>query len=155
MSRKTAVNDPIKTVRKRSTLASVAPSPVVEPSKKTVITAISSREEFHRVLELNPGLLVMKMGAPWCGPCNAIQKEVHDFFGSSPDTVICADINVDQSTDLYMYLKAKRMVNGIPTILMYQRGNTSFAPSDSVVGADKVELEKFFKRCSKTASLLR
>jgi hypothetical protein len=39
------------------------------------------------------------------------------------------------------------MVNGIPVILMYKKGNTSFTPDDSVTGADPTQLDAFFKRC--------
>jgi hypothetical protein len=39
------------------------------------------------------------------------------------------------------------MVNGIPVILMYKRGNVSFIPDDSVTGADPGALDAFFKRC--------
>jgi len=48
---------------------------------------------------------------------------------------------------LYAYLKQKRMVNGIPVMLMYKRGNLTFAPDDSVTGADPNDLDSFFKRC--------
>jgi hypothetical protein len=54
---------------------------------------------------------------------------------------------VDESIYLYSYLKHKKMVNGIPVILMYKRGNVSFAPDDSVTGADPNQLDAFFKRC--------
>ena len=39
------------------------------------------------------------------------------------------------------------MVNGIPVILVYKRGNVSFAPDDSVTGSDPAQLDAFFKRC--------
>ena len=39
------------------------------------------------------------------------------------------------------------MVNGIPVMLMYKRGNVSFAPDDSVTGSDPAQLDAFFKRC--------
>jgi len=39
------------------------------------------------------------------------------------------------------------MVNGIPVVLLYKKGNTNFFPDDSITGADPVELDKFFRRC--------
>ncbi len=39
------------------------------------------------------------------------------------------------------------MVNGIPAILLYKKGNNSYIPDDSITGADPVELDKFFRRC--------
>jgi hypothetical protein len=61
--------------------------------------------------------------------------------------VVCADIDVDESFDLYAHLKQKKMVNGIPVILMFKKGNVSYIPDDSVTGADPAALDAFFKRC--------
>jgi thiol-disulfide isomerase/thioredoxin len=114
---------------------------------KQVISNFENRNEFLKLLKLNPGLVIVKLGASWCGPCKKIAHLVDAFFASSPPDVICADIDVDDSIDLYSYLKTKRMVNGIPVILMYKRGNVSFIPDDSVTGADPSALDAFFKRC--------
>jgi len=114
---------------------------------KQVINAFANRDEFLKLLKVNPGLVIVKLGATWCGPCRKIAHLVEGFFASSPPDVICADIDVDESIDLYSYLKQKRMVNGIPVILLYKRGNVSFVPDDSVTGSDPGQLDAFFKRC--------
>lgn len=114
---------------------------------KTVISYFQSREHFTRLLENNPGLIILKLGASWCGPCKKIKPVVDAFFASSPDTVICGDIDVDESVDLYTYFKSKRMVNGIPVLMCFKKGNTSYIPDDSVTGTDPVALDAFFKRC--------
>lgn len=114
---------------------------------KQVITVFESREDFLKLLTVNPGLIIVKLGASWCGPCKQIAHIVEAFFASSPANVICADIDVDDSIDLYAFLKQKKMVNGIPVMLMYRKGNVSFAPNDSVTGADPGALDAFFKRC--------
>jgi len=114
---------------------------------KQIISNFESREEFLNLLKVNPGLIIVKLGATWCGPCKKIAPIVEAFFANSPANVICADIDVDESIDLYAYLKQKRMVNGIPVMLMYKRGNLNFAPDDSVTGADPNHLDAFFKRC--------
>ena len=114
---------------------------------KQIISSFSSRDEFLQLLKVNPGLVIVKLGASWCGPCKQIAHIVEAFFASSPPNVICADIDVDHSIDLYAYLKQKKMVNGIPVMLMYAKGNVSFAPNDSVTGADPGQLDAFFKRC--------
>jgi len=114
---------------------------------KQVISSFADRNEFLTLLKANPGLVVMKLGATWCGPCKQIAHVVEGFFASSPANVVCADIDVDQSIDLYAYLKKNRMVNGIPVILLYKKGNHTFAPNDSVTGTNPAELNAFFKRC--------
>jgi hypothetical protein len=116
-------------------------------SSKQVISEIESRDAFFHLLRHNPGLIVLKLGAEWCGPCKTIQHAVHGFFATSPDDVICGDIDVDKSFDFYSFLKSKKMVNGIPVLLCYKKGNMTFIPDDSITGADPAELHKFFVRC--------
>ena len=116
-------------------------------TQKTIISHFQSRDQFLRLLDNNPGLVIIKLGATWCGPCKKIKPVVDAFFASSPDNVICCEIDVDESYDLYSYYKSKKMVNGIPVILCYKKGNTTFIPDDSVTGSSPVELDKFFKRC--------
>jgi hypothetical protein len=65
------------------------------------------------------------------------------------DNIQCAIIDIDKCFDVYSYLKSKRMVNGVPVILCYKKGNNNFAPDDIVVGADKNKINEFFIRCSK------
>lgn len=114
---------------------------------KSIITALESRAQLQRVLENNPGLVIVKFGATWCGPCQKIKPVVDAFFATSPDTVLCCDLDIDESFDTYAYLKSKKMVNGVPAMLCYVRGNTSFIPDDSVTGADPRALDQFFQRC--------
>jgi thioredoxin 1 len=114
---------------------------------KEVISEIPNRESFFHLLQHNPGLIIIKLGATWCGPCKLIKNVVHGFFASSPPEVVCADIDVDQSIDFYSFLKSKKMVNGIPVLLCYKKGNVTFIPDDSVTGAAPVELDNFFRRC--------
>ena len=114
---------------------------------KKIVSEIANREAFFHLLGHNPGLIVLKLGATWCGPCQKIKDVVHGFFASSPDEVICCDIDVDESFDLYALLKSKKMVNGIPVILCYKKGNLSYIPDDSITGTDPVKLDAFFKRC--------
>ena len=116
--------------------------------QKTIISYFESREQFFHLLENNPGLVIIKMGATWCRPCKKIKPVVDEFFASSPDNVVCCEIDVDECGDLYSYFKSKRMVNGIPVVLCFKKGNTSYIPDDSVTGADPVGLDKFFTSCS-------
>jgi thioredoxin-like negative regulator of GroEL len=114
---------------------------------KEIISEIPDRQAFFHLLNNNPGLIILKLGAEWCGPCKQIKEVVHSFFATSPVDVVCGDIDVDQSFDYYSMLKSKKMVNGIPVILCYIKGNNTFIPDDMVTGADPIGLNAFFKRC--------
>ena len=113
---------------------------------KQVISEIPNRDSFFHLLKHNPGMIVIKLGAEWCGPCKQIKNVVHAFFVSSPPEVVCADIDVDKCFDFYSFLKSKKMANGIPLILCYKKGNVTFIPDDSVTGSDAGQLHLFFKR---------
>ena len=118
-------------------------------ASKIIITKFDSRNDFLKLLSNNPGLIIVKLGAEWCGPCKRIAPVLEGFFATSPDTVVCCDIDVDESFDFYAFLKSKRMVNGIPVILCYKKDNQTFLPDDSITGADPIALDLFFKRCNK------
>jgi hypothetical protein len=38
------------------------------------------------------------------------------------------------------------MVNGIPVILSYEKGNNNYIPNDIVVGSDVAKINEFFQR---------
>jgi hypothetical protein len=114
---------------------------------KSIISDIPNREVFFHLLENNPGLIVLKLGAEWCGPCKQIKNVVHAFFATSPAEVVCGDIDVDKSFDFFSFLKSKKMVNGIPVMLCYKKGNTTFIPDDTITGSHPEDLHKFFLRC--------
>lgn len=116
---------------------------------KQVISEIANRDAFFHLLQHNPGLIIIKLSTVWCGPCKLIEKSVHAFFATSPPEVICADIDVDKSFDFYSFLKSKKMVNGIPVLLCYKKGNATYIPDDIITGADPNALHQFFTRCGK------
>jgi thioredoxin-like negative regulator of GroEL len=116
---------------------------------KQIISEIANREAFFTLLQHNTGLIVIKLGSEWCPPCKTIKQVVHGFFASSPPEVICGDIDVDKSFDFYSFLKSKKMVNGIPVLLCYKKGNSTYVPDDIITGSDSQQLHQFFIRCGK------
>ena len=115
--------------------------------KKTIVCAIASRKSFNELLDNNTGLIILKFGANWCGPCLTIKKCIDFYFANTHENIICCDIDIDESFDVYAFLKHKKMVNGIPALLCYKKGNTTFIPDDSVTGSSTTEIDLFFKRC--------
>uniref|UniRef100_A0A6C0HH21 Thioredoxin domain-containing protein n=1 Tax=viral metagenome TaxID=1070528 RepID=A0A6C0HH21_9ZZZZ len=112
-----------------------------------ILDKIDNVKQFGEYLQTNPGLIIIKFGAEWCGPCKMIEKQVHDWFDRMPATVQGFIIDVDESFELYAFLKTKKMVNGVPVILCYDKGNLNYIPSDNIIGADKVGIDAFFNRC--------
>ena len=116
---------------------------VPQTSVRDIVTSIDSREILLDLIKKNPSHIVIKLGAEWCNPCKRIEKNVHDFFTRCPSNVICCDIDIDDNFDIYAFLKTKRMVSGIPTVLVYSKGNESFVPDHIHSGSDVKTFESF------------
>jgi len=121
-------------------------------SDNKIITNISNKEEFFRLLQNNPGLVLLKFGATWCGPCKAVDPIIHNYFVSTPENVVCCILDIDDNFELYGYMKKSRVTNGIPVVLCYDASNLTIMPTDSVTGANKIELYKFLNRVSQRIS---
>ena len=67
------------------------------------ITDIESQKEFIDLLNNNKGVIVIKLGAEWCGPCKLIENEVHDFFDNAPANMTTVNLDVDESFDIYAF----------------------------------------------------
>lgn len=118
---------------------------------RPILTQISDRSHFKEILSNNPGLIIIKFGAEWCQPCKRIKEQVNYYFERMPNNVQCMVIDIDECFDVYAFLKSKKMVNGIPVLLCYNKGNVGFIPDDSVTGTDNVHLNQFFERCVEAA----
>jgi thioredoxin-like negative regulator of GroEL len=105
-----------------------------------------TRADFERLLAENPGKVVLKFGATWCGPCKRIEAHVNDWINTFDDSVVSVIIDIDESFDIYGVFKARRQVNGIPAILCFKKGNLSYIPDFSVNTSDLEAVNTFFKR---------
>lgn len=113
----------------------------------TVYTELADREAFQEVLDQNEGIVILKFGADWCGPCKLISPFVKTIVDKLPSSFTMYDLDVDDNFEIYAYLKSKKMVTGIPVILAYYRENKTFASNESISGADEVAYKRFFTAC--------
>jgi thiol-disulfide isomerase/thioredoxin len=119
---------------------------MVRPDEDTYI--FNSREHFISCLRENNGLIIIKLGATWCGPCVAIKDEVNKQFHRFDEKTICINMDIDESKDVYSALKSKRVFNGkIPTIMCWCKGNTEYFPDDICQGSNINDITSFFNRC--------
>lgn len=116
------------------------------------ITTLENLVEFRDILASNPGLVVLKLSADWCAPCKRIRPEMEYGLANLPSNVQPVLIDIDESLEIFSYLKNKKRVNGIPAILCWKRGNVSDIPDDVVLGADVEQVRGFFRRCQTYAS---
>jgi thioredoxin 1 len=123
------------------------PQPSTRTPPKIVLESEEfSRSQFEEALQQNPGRIVIKFGATWCGPCKQIEPLVSQWFSKMPETVKCFVVDIDESFDLYSAIRSKRQINGVPAILCFNKGNVSYIPDLSVVGANVEQVNLFFKQ---------
>jgi thioredoxin 1 len=127
---------------------------IIEPMEpltipENVITEMS-KDSFSKLLQTNPGVIIIKFGAEWCGPCKKIDPLVYRWmikFSAIPK-IQCAIIDIDDNFEIYAFLKNRKMVNGVPVILCYKKGNLTWIPDKAVVGADENQVNLFFQECA-------
>jgi len=96
------------------------------------------------VLPKNNGYIILKFTANWCGPCKSIKSLVEEKTKDLPDNVQYYEIDVDENIDLFSFFKSKKMCKGIPALFAFKKGNLTFVPDHSVIGADRDEITKLF-----------
>lgn len=70
-------------------------------------------EEFKDLVSQDP-LVLIKFGAPWCGPCRMLDEELPNVTGD----VKIVSINVDNNPEL----SAEYRVTGIPHMVLFRDG---------------------------------
>lgn len=95
------------------------------------------------VVEIEPSLsendlILIKFGAPWCGPCRDVEKEL-DTLDPGKLGVKIVKVDTDERTDL----QQKYQINSIPH-LMLVRGGKSL--SERVGGQSASQLTQWIKQ---------
>ena len=114
-----------------------------------------NRDEYMTALKENNGVLLFKFTAPWCGPCKRIAPFVAERVDAIRETYknfSYVEIDVDDSFDVYAYLRSKKMVTAIPTMLAYVTGNHTIFPDEGHIGSDEQGTIDFFRRVTEMLS---
>ena len=61
------------------------------------------------------------------------------------DKIEYLEIDIDNSIDVFAYMKKMKMLNGIPTLFFYDMNNTSFAPSLSTSTGNVETIKQFLE----------
>ena len=104
-------------------------------------------------------MILLKFYADWCGPCKRVEDLCEEASQNIGDSVIKVVIDIDDQLDLYMFLKRKRIITGIPcTIAWHPQKDRDYeywySPNDSVLSSDRNDTIAFFKRQFDVATVL-
>ena len=124
--------------------------------QREIITCFKNRHDFLSFLSSNPNtLVIVKLGANWCGPCAKIKGLVEEHFANMPSNIICCNLDVDENEDLFSFFKTKQMAIGIPALLCMKGLDPNMTKQTPLVlhstaGANVGNINKFFALCSST-----
>jgi thiol-disulfide isomerase/thioredoxin len=124
------------------------------PVENIVLNHLKFRDDLHIFLKNTMvETTFIKFGASWCKPCNIIAptiKSLNEQVTKANITINYFDLDVDKCSDLYSFMKQKKMIRGIPVIMCYKKSQYNdsafYAPCDSVTGASVTDVVNFYKR---------
>jgi len=116
-----------------------------------IITELDVKDLLKLQQTMGQKMVVIKFSAKWCGPCKKIAPLWDLWIKNNNQTnIIYVELDIDETMDLYMAFKRYKMVNGVPTVLMFQgniRREHWFIPDDSFIGGDVEGFKLFLNRC--------
>ena len=106
---------------------------------------VGTRAEFTEFIKTKPRGVVIKFTATWCGPCKKVQPLVKECVADGVGKFDYYEIDIDESIDVYAFMKSKRMISGVPTLMFYSTENKTFAPTISITGSGEDQVRDFFE----------
>ena len=101
--------------------------------------------EAKDVIESGNRVRLIKFGATWCKPCDRVVPLVHDLCKTLHPDIHFLSVDIDEDSEAFMILKSKRIVSGIPAIVLYPAGVTNlYNPSFVVCGSDMDGIRSIF-----------
>ena len=86
-------------------------------AQKQVITVFESRQHFFNLLKVNPGIIIVKLGATWCGPCKKLAP-LFEQLSNEFTTIKFLKVNVDEAEEVAKHYD----VSALPTVLFIKDG---------------------------------
>lgn len=85
------------------------------------VRELKSVDDFHIFRDLQGDELhVVKLSAPWCGPCRVLGETIRGLDKDKIGTALFAEIDID--TDETEEVGAECHVRGVPVLLFYKNG---------------------------------
>ena len=100
------------------------------------IRELKSVEDFHTFRDMDGDeLRVVKLSAPWCGPCKVLGATISGLDKDKIGTTLFAEIDID--TDETEEVGVECHVRGVP-VLIYYKGGKEVYRSVGAVSADDI-----------------
>lgn len=109
---------------------------IQEAQKEGTVTNITQLEEINTSLQNGP--VLVKIGAEWCGPCQAMKPILKDLATEYDGKITVASIDIDQSPELAAYFD----IGYIPDtslIVSIENGEYVYMKEDGSVSKDRLQ----------------
>ena len=99
------------------------------------VRELKSVEDFHTFKELQGDELhVVKLSAPWCGPCRVLGDTIRNLDNDKIGTTLFAEIDID--TDETEEVGVECKVRGVPVLIFYKNGEEVKRTTGAISAAD-------------------
>jgi len=122
---------------------------------------LENREDLITLLKCSKyEYIILKFKAEWCKPCKVIKSCVNECVNKKikelnekgkKDVFLFIEVDIDECFDLYSYLKKMKRLNGVPSILFYDKSvyqnnddEYKYIPQMSISGAQENRIKQLF-----------
>lgn len=117
---------------------------------------IDNIEEFKNILhsaKTSKQIVILKFTANWCKPCKIAKPIIDNEISKMSKNILFYNVDIDEQLDLYVKLKSKKMISGIPALIAWYPNNRNinnewFIIDNSVSGTNETQITAFFKQCN-------
>ena len=101
-------------------------------------------------VNINKHCLILKFSATWCKPCEKFKSLWESKIDVLPESVKIVDVDIDESLELYIGFKSKKMISGVPTaMLWYKKEDEWYIPSVVISGTNEKDMDYLIDICYK------
>ena len=117
---------------------------------------IESIDDFKNILnsaKTSKQVVVLKFTANWCKPCKIAKPFIDAEISNMSKNILFYSIDIDEQLDIYIKLKSKKMLNGIPSLIAWYPNNKNietewYIVDNSISGSNQIEIKQFFNDCN-------
>lgn len=121
---------------------------------------IEGIDEFKNILhsaKISKNVVVLKFSANWCKPCKIAKPFIDAEISKMSKNILFYTVDIDEQLDIYIKLKSKKMINGIPSLIAWYPNNKNiesewYIIDNSVSGTNEAQIIGFFKQCNDIAN---